>query len=237
MLIMTLSPFDMFAVKDILITNHFTINNIHIGGVVILLISLSIAIFFRQFNFIYNGVFSIWKMIYNLLDVKNDKNREKYIPFFFTMFIFMLISNILARVPGLLPITSLLKVSIPINLMMILYFLYCSFRQNGAHIIDIFFNPNMMWPIKILVGFIEIFSLFAKVFSFSMRLLATLTAGHVLMWVIEQFITKIPIYGKILPLTFLILVYIIELASAALQSYIFIILSINIFKGIEKPHH
>jgi F-type H+-transporting ATPase subunit a len=234
---MSASPFDIFAVKNLWVNKYFAINNIHFGGGILLALFLLIAFAFKRNNFVYNGIFALWKLLYELLEVNKNKNNRQYMPFFATIFLFMMLSNFLARVPGLLPINSLLRVSLPINCLMIFYFFYCSVKVNGTHIVDVFFDRSMLLPIRLLVGSIELLGFFAKIFSFSMRLLANLTAGHVLMWVIEEFVIKMPIYGKILPLAFLILIYLIEMASAALQSYVFIILSVNTFKSIQKPHH
>ena len=207
---MSLSPFDIFTIKNILVTKYFTMDSIHLNILIIISIFTIISYGFRKNNFLYNSVFAIWGLLYDLLEVQKEPENQKYMPFFFTIFLLMFTTNILSRLPGLLPMTSLLKVSIPLNSLMIFYFFYASISRNGLHILDVFFNREMILPIRLLIGFIEIFSFLSKIFSFSMRLLANLTAGHILMWVIESFVATVPIYIKILPLSFLVLIYLME---------------------------
>jgi F-type H+-transporting ATPase subunit a len=234
---MTTSPFDIFLVRNLFHTQFFILNNIHINGILIIIIFLVLAYLLRVNNLIHNIIFFIYNILSNLLNITDEKNNEEYMCFFFTIFLFMLISNFLGRMPGLLPINSLLKVSLPIHFLMLMYFIYHSIKKNGIKFIEIFFDKHMHVSIRYLIGIIEIISFLAKIFTFSMRLLANLTAGHVLMWVIESFITKISFYGKILPFLFLVLIYLIEFFSALLQSYVFIILSINTFRHIQQINH
>jgi F0F1-type ATP synthase membrane subunit a len=81
-----------------------------------------------------------------------------------------------------------------------------------------------------------LFSFLLKIIIFSLRILANITAGHVLMWAIENLISNTSVYFKILPFGFLVIIYLIELISVVLQSYVFMILTTNIFKSIQKPH-
>lgn len=243
----THSPFNMFQVKDIFVTQYITFNNIHFFFVFIFFLVFIFGILFRysKNNFVHNIVFYIWDMVRNGLNKEqndNDLSKKNYEThsqtwFFFSMFILILAANIASRIPGLLPSLSLLSVSIPLHGVIILYFLYFSFKINKSHIIDVFFNPSIILPIRIFIGLMEIFSLLAKIFSFSIRLLANITAGHILIWVIEKFVVDMPLLLKPIPFIFLMGMYIMEMAVAVLQSYIFLLLSVNLFQSIEYPQH
>lgn len=233
---MTGSPFDIFTIKNIIITKNFIFNSIHLQGFLLILFTLIISFFFKKSNFIYNSIFFSIELIEKFLEVNIYKENKKHVPFFFMMIFIMFMGNILARIPGMHPVNSLLKVSIPLNVFMIIYFIYAAIKNNFKNFITAFFNPKVVLPMRILIGIIEIFSFLSKIFSFSMRLLANLTAGHILMWVIENFVKNSPFFLKPLPLFFLIFVYLIEIFSCFLQTYVFLILSTNTFKSININH-
>jgi len=246
---MSHSPFDIFIVKDIINTPWFKINNINVCFICIFFFMFILGLLFRytKNNLIHDLVMNTWIMINDLLNEKNTKNEDNVCEkmpttnpntfFFFSIFFLMLLGNIVSRLPGINPALSLLVVSVPLHFLIILYFLYLAFRIHGKKIVNVFFNPDIVLPIRLFIGVLEIVSLFVKVFSFSIRLLANITAGHILMWVIETFVQNINIYLKILPFIFLVLIYIMEIAIGLLQSYIFLLLSITIFKSMEKIHH
>lgn len=243
---MSHSPFDMFMVKNIIITPWFAINSIHFCFFFMFIFILCIGLIFRytKNNLVHNLIFNIWDMINSTLNgEERTHNKEDLIVinprswFFFAIFLLMLVGNIASRLPGINPSFSLLIVSIPLHLIIILYFLYFAISIHKTKVLTIFFNPHILLPIRIFIGLIEIISLFVKVFSFSVRLLANITAGHILMWVIEMFVQNMPMYGKPLPFVFLVGMYMMELIIGVLQSYIFLVLSVTIFKSLEEIHH
>lgn len=245
---MSHSPFDMFTMTNIITTSisWFTVNSMHFCFFFIFTAVMIVGIIFRytENNLIHNLIFSMWTMVNDMLNGTDDNNKTNDSTvinprswFFFAIFLLMLIGNIASRLPGINPSFSLLAVSIPLHLIIIVYFLYFAIIIHKAKILSIFFNPKIILPIRIFIGIIEIMSLFVKVLSFSIRLLANITAGHILMWVIETFVENLPIGFNTLPFIFLVLMYIMELAIAILQSYIFLLLSVTIFKSMEKIHH
>ncbi len=94
----------------------------------------------------------------------------------------------------------------------------------------------LMWPIEFLIGPL------AKGFALMIRLLANMTAGHVVILVIASFIFS---FSKWTILTFFVtflsvfgmsFMYILELLVAFLQAFIFTLLS-SIFIGLSMHHH
>lgn len=225
----------MFMVNNF-VFKYFTINNIQLNLIYIFAFIVLLAILIKKSNLIHNLLLKLWDMLFNMLDINHHPENRQHLPFFFTIVLINIITNLFGRLPFFFPVTSLLKVSIPFHMVVFLYFLYASIKKNGVNFIGVFFDSHIILPIRIFVGSLEFLSFMLKILIFSLRVLANITAGHILMWVIEKLISDVSIYFKILPFSFLVLIYLIELASALLQSYVFIILTTNTFKSIQDAH-
>ncbi|MCB1140265.1 MAG: F0F1 ATP synthase subunit A [Leptospiraceae bacterium] len=89
----------------------------------------------------------------------------------------------------------------------------------------------LLWPIEFLVGPL------AKGFALTIRLLANMTAGHVLLLVIAGFIFKFQTWWMpIVSVTGMTALYVLELLVALLQAFIFTLLS-AIFIGLSMHRH
>lgn len=225
----------MFMVNNF-VFKYFTINSIQINLIYIFVFIVLLAILIKKSNLVHNLLLKLWDMLFNMLDINHHPENRQHLPFFFTIVLINIITNLFGRLPFFFPVTSLLKVSIPFHMVVFLYFLYASIKKNGINFINIFFDSHIILPIRIFVGSLEFLSFMLKILIFSLRVLANITAGHILMWVIEKLIGDVSVYFKILPFSFLVLIYLIELASALLQSYVFIILTTNTFKSIQDVH-
>jgi F-type H+-transporting ATPase subunit a len=227
--------FSIFAIETYNL-KYLTLNSIHVNMIIVFITIILLSFLIKKNNFIHNILLKLWDLINNMLEIQKYPEYAPTLPFFFTITIFTFITNIISRLPGFVPVMSLLKVSLPIYSVVFLYFLYISIKNNGAKIINIFFNEHILLPIRIFMGFLEIFSYFLKIIIFSVRILANITAGHILISVIENLVIDASVYFKIFPFIFLVIIYIIEICFSFLQSYIFLLLSTNIFKNIQKVH-
>lgn len=159
-------------------------------------------------------------------------------PFFLTVFFFILMCNLL----GLIPFghTATGDVSVTVGLALISFFLvqiqhiksngfvgYLKHLTGGVH--------WMMWPIMIPVEFL---GLFTKPFALAIRLFANMTAGHV---VILSLLGLIFFFKSIfvapLSIGFALFINILELLVAFIQAYIFTMLtSLFIGMGLHQGH-
>ena len=89
----------------------------------------------------------------------------------------------------------------------------------------------LLWPIEFIVGPL------AKGFALTIRLLANMTAGHVLLLVIAGFIFQFQTWWMpIVSVTGMTALYVLELLVALLQAFIFTLLS-AIFIGLSMHRH
>ncbi|AXR69386.1 F0F1 ATP synthase subunit A [Leptospira mayottensis] len=89
----------------------------------------------------------------------------------------------------------------------------------------------IMWPLEFIV------SPMAKTFALTVRLLANMTAGHVIILALMGFIFQFQSWG-IVPVSIIGsgLIYVLEIFVAFLQAYIFVLLT-SLFVGLSMHRH
>ena len=175
----------------------------------------------------------------NLVHVNIGPEGKKFTPFIFSLFMFILVANLLgllplAIVPGWHPFTPTSHFSIT-GVLAILSFslvLIVGFWRHGLHFFSLFVpqgTPVAMIP---LIVPIEIISFLVRPFSLALRLFVAMMAGHILMEVFGSFIANGLSSGSVLGfgvgiVSFLFIVGVgaLELLICALQAYVFALLT------------
>ena len=161
---------------------------------------------------------------------------KKYMPYLLTAFFFIWINNLFGLIP-FIPFGSNLTGNIATTAVLaIITLLITLFSANKDYWKHIFMPPVPIFLYPIMVP-IEIIGVFTKPFALMMRLFANVTAGHIMILAIISliFIFKSPLLGfASVPLALFISV--LELLVAALQAYIFTVLS-ALFIGIAVADH
>ena len=175
----------------------------------------------------------------NLVNVNIGPEGKKFTPFIFSLFMFILVANLLgllplAIVPGWHPFTPTSHFSIT-GVLAILSFslvLIVGFWRHGLHFFSLFVpqgTPVAMIP---LIVPIEIISFLVRPFSLALRLFVAMMAGHILMEVFGSFIANGLSSGSVLGfgvgiVSFLFIVGVgaLELLICALQAYVFALLT------------
>ncbi len=139
---------------------------------------------------------------------------ERFLPYLVTLFLFLLLCNLLGLVPGFEAPTANPVVPLGLALVTFLYYHYHGIRVNKAGYVKQFLGP--VWWISPLMLIVEIVSHFARILSLTVRLYANMYAGELLTLV---FFSLIPIG---LPLVFMGL----HFGVAIIQAYVFMLLAI-----------
>lgn len=165
-----------------------------------------------------------------------EHKYKKYMSYLLTVFFFVWIINLLGLTPLGVNVTN--NIAVTFALAMITY-LITTFTGNKNYWKHIFWMPGVPVPMKIILAPIELLGTFIKPFSLMIRLYANITAGHVVLMSIIglMFIFKNWIGS---PLSFLLAfaLSLLELLVAALQAYIFTMLSALYFgMAVEEDHH
>ncbi|MCI0448740.1 MAG: F0F1 ATP synthase subunit A [Chlorobi bacterium] len=180
-----------------------------------------------------------------MLFVKDDivlpsmgKIGVNFLPFFFTMFFFILTVNLLGLIPFMHTATGNVSITASLASVTFVMMMFHGIKKNG------FFGyfkgliphgvPLYVLPVMVIIEFL---SLLTKPFALCIRLFANMTAGHI---VILAFISLIFTLGYVIvpvSIAFSLFIYLLEILVALLQAYIFTILS-SLFIGmaIEQEH-
>ena len=163
----------------------------------------------------------------NTITEVSGKEGLKYFPMIFTLFIFVLVCNLLGMIPYSFTVTSHIIVTFALAAMIFLGVTIIAIYKHGIGKFLHFFLPEgtpiFMAP---LLFVIEFFSYLARPVSLSIRLAANMTAGHVTMKVIAGLIITFGmLIGTVSMFPLLLFLTGFEIAIAVIQAYIFTILT------------
>lgn len=184
-----------------------------------------------------------------MLEANIGKAGKKYVPYVFSLFMFILFANILGLLPlgvvGLHPFTFTSHFSAT-GVLAILSFaivLIVGFWKHGLHFFSLFVPHGTPLPMIPLIFVIELVSFLVRPFSLGLRLFVAMMAGHVLLEVLSSFIidsTNAGVgYGvMIAPVTFVLMVAIcaLEILVAGIQAYVFALLTSLYINDAEHLH-
>ncbi len=156
---------------------------------------------------------------------------KRFFPFIFTLFFFVLMGNLLGLIPFAFTYTSHIAVTAALAVMVIVLVTVVALFEHGWHFFSYFFPSGApVWLAPLIVP-IEIISYLSRPVSLSVRLFANMVAGHVMFAVFASFIVMlggigvIGMLGAVGPLAINVVLMGFELLVAALQAYVFAILT------------
>jgi len=204
-----------------------------------------VVIFLTICGLMYNGIIqrpmlipnrwqSVIEMTYEfVIDMVNDnigKKGEKYFPFIYVSFIFLVMSNLIGMIPYCFTVTSHLIITAGFGLATFIGINIVAFREHGLHFFSFFVPkeaPIALVPFLILIEFI---SYVFRVVSLSIRLFANMMAGHTLLKILAGFGWAMLSAGGIFyvlslfPVLIVFLLIGLELGIAILQAYVWTVL-------------
>jgi ATP synthase subunit 6 len=222
----------------------FSFTNLVLINIIILLLVGSIIYFIsiesgcgskRSFFFVPSIWQTFFEMVYETVSqlVYDNLNSEgeKYLPYIFTLFIFILFNNLIGLLPYSFTVTSHLIVTFTLSLSIFIGVIIVGFQRHKIQMLSIFLPANTSFFLALLLVPIELISYIFKPISLGVRLFANLMAGHTLLKVIVGFSWSVLMLEDVLsifhivPLFILILLVGLELGVALIQSYVFIVLT------------
>ena len=150
---------------------------------------------------------------------------RKYFPIIFTLFMFVLLGNLLGMVPYSFTFTSHIIVTFGMAFTIFIGVTILGFVKHGMHFFTFFAPPGTPVVMLPLLVPIEIISYLSRPISLSVRLFANMLAGHTLIKVIAGFIPVLGIAFGVLPLALVVALTGLEILIAFLQAYVFAILT------------
>ncbi len=170
------------------------------------------------------GAETIYEFIYNLARETIGVDGLKYFYFIFSLFLFVALGNILGLFPYAFTFTSHVTAVGALSVTALLFNMIVGIKKKKFAYFRIFMPKGIPFALAPLVVPIEIISFLSKPFSLTVRLVANMTVGHIMLKIIGGFIVTLGIFGAV-PLIFDSCLIAFELFIAMLQAYIYTVLS------------
>lgn len=174
---------------------------------------------------------SMYELVAGLLNDNVGSRGQKYFPFLFTLFSFLLMVNLIGMVPYSYTITSQLIVTLLFSMMVYFGVTIIMVRTHGFHTLSVFLPggaPFALYPILIPI---ELISNIMRVVSLAVRLFANMMAGHILLKVLLGFAwTMMMAQGimfilHMIPMGVVFALLFLETGVAVIQAYVFVTLT------------
>jgi len=171
------------------------------------------------------------------------KEGMRFFPFVFSLFMFILVINLVGLIPYTFTVTTHIIVTATLALSVFLTVLVYGFWKNGLHFFNLFVPKGIPIYILPLIVFIEVLSFLSRPISHSVRLFANMLAGHITLKVFASFIVLLGgagifgMAGAALPLALVVALTALELLVAFLQAYVFAILTCIYLNDAIHPGH
>ncbi|WP_147159343.1 F0F1 ATP synthase subunit A [Novosphingobium sediminis] len=192
---------------------------------------------------------SMTGFIENMLSANIGKEGRKYLPYVFSLFMFILFANLLGLLPlGLVGVhpftfTSHFTATGVLAILSFSIVLVVGFYKHGLHFFSLFVPHGTPLPMIPLIFVIELVSFLVRPFSLGLRLFVAMMAGHVLLEVLSSFVigganAGAFFMGLVSIPSFILMVAIcaLEILVAGIQAYVFALLTSLYINDAEHLH-
>ncbi|CAM5527569.1 F-type H+-transporting ATPase subunit a [Aquamicrobium terrae] len=167
----------------------------------------------------------------------------RFFPFVFTIFMFVMVANLLGLFPYFFTVTSHIIVTFALSLLIVGTVVVYGIAKHGLGFFKLFVPSGVPVILMPLVVSIEVISFLSRPVSLSVRLFANMLAGHITLKVFAGFVVSlgalgaVGVAGAILPLLMAVAITALEVLVAALQAYVFAILTCMYLNDALHPSH
>ena len=177
---------------------------------------------------------------------------RRHFPFIASLFFFILVNNIIGIIPGCKPGTGCIGTAGALALVSFVYFIVMGVRSKGAlGYLKSLAPAGVGFPMNALVWLIEVFSTFLRLITLAVRMFCNLFAGHVVMGAfailcslfLEPLLANVSLMAagqaaaSLFWLAILLIIYAVEILVAAIQAYVFTLLSAVYIQIAEAEEH
>jgi F-type H+-transporting ATPase subunit a len=184
-----------------------------------------------------------YEFVANTIRSTAGEEGMKFFPLVFSLFIFILISNMVGLIPYTFTVTSHIIITASLALLVFLTVIIYGLWKHGLHFFGLFVPRGVPIYILPLIVFIEVLSFLSRPISHSVRLFANMLAGHITLKVFAGFVTMLGGLGILgwigatLPLALTVALTALELLVAFHQAYVFTILTCIYINDAIHPGH
>lgn len=244
-----LSPLSQFEVRDLINLDTPILGNLHIsltnigfyltiGALFLLIVNLLSTNYNRLVSNNWSiSMESMYATIHSIVTSQiNPKSGQTYFPLLYTLFIFILINNLIGLVPYSFATTSHFVLTFSLSFTIVLGATILGFQKHGLKFFSLLVPAGCPLGLVPLLVLIEFISYLARNVSLGLRLAANILSGHMLLSILAGFTYNIMTSGIVfffvglIPLSFIIAFCGLELAIAFIQAQVFVVLSASYIK-------
>jgi F-type H+-transporting ATPase subunit a len=184
-----------------------------------------------------------YEFVSNMVRDNAGPDARKYFPFVFSLFMFIMVGNLIGLVPGTFTFTSHIIVTFGLALTVFVFVTLLGLIKHGFHFFSLFMPSGVPMALAPILIPIEVLSYLSRPVSLSIRLFANMMAGHTMLKVFGGF--SVLLGGAlgglgytvgILPLVINIALVGFEILVAMLQAYVFTILTCLYIRDALELH-
>jgi len=183
-----------------------------------------------------------YEFVKSTLHMADLHDGMRFFPFVFTLFLFVLFSNLIGLIPYTFTVTSQIVVTGALALLVIGIVIVYGLLHNGLGFLKLFVPSGVPAVLLPFIVPIEFISFLSRPVSLSVRLFANMLAGHITLKVMGGFVVSLlgaGVFAVLAPLPFAMAVILtaFELLVAVLQAYVFAILTCVYLRDAIHPGH
>ena len=209
----------------------------------IIVLSIVVA---RKAKLIPGSIQAVFEMLFEFICGTADDligpQAKRFYPLFIGLFFFILVSNLIGFIPGLMSPTSDPNLTFGLAFLVFVYFIFIGFKYNGIGYLKQFKGPKLPWfmfPISLLISVTEIISFFTRPLSLGLRLFCNIFSKElflgILAWLMLQFFVSPVLTDKLFfsPMMMLMrpAIMLLGLIIAFIQALVFMVLSMSYIAG------
>ncbi|MEO6395445.1 MAG: F0F1 ATP synthase subunit A [Devosia sp.] len=184
----------------------------------------------------------LYEFIHSMVRTNAGYEAIKFFPLVFSLFMFILVANLFGMFPYFFTVTSHLIVTAAMALIVFFTVLIYGFMHNGVKFLKLFVPSGIPWPVLIIVVPIEVISFLSRPLSHSLRLFGNILAGHIVLKVFGGMVVALlgaGLWGivAILPFGMAVALTGLEFLVAALQAFVFAVLTCVYLHDAIHPGH
>lgn len=244
-------PISQFQIKPLISISAFgsdvSITNSTVFMAIAVTIVLGLMLYGTRLAAVIPGrLQSLAEMLYEFVadTVRSSAGEEgmRFFPLVFSLFMFILVCNLVGMVPGAFTVTSHLIVTAALAGLVIMTVIIYGIMRHGSKFFGLFVPSGVHPAMLIILVPIEVISFISRPISLSVRLFANMLAGHIALKIFASFVISLAgagIWVILAPLPLLLTVALtaLEFLVAVLQAYVFATLTCIYLHDALHPGH
>jgi F-type H+-transporting ATPase subunit a len=192
-----------------------------------------------------------WQSVSELLfefvgkTVRENAGKEgmRFFPLVFSLFMFILVANLIGMFPFAFTVTSHIIVTFALAMIVFGTVTIYGLVKHGFGFFRLFMPAGIPMVLAPIIIPIEVISYMSRPISHSVRLFAVMLAGHITLKVFAGFVASMTelgtlgIIGAVLPLAMTVALTALEMLMSVIQAYVFTMLSCMYLNDALHPGH